>query len=521
VDSLVQLVLRHSAGTAFSLPPVLAASPYGPLLKRAVTSDPGDRYPSIDAALSELDAIDIKSPMLVELEAKLRAEWERIKAARAAQPDKPPVPPGLMTAETSPQSIAPSVRTPVDNRDRTDPVPELRRAEEVDTDPSRRPSVVDKVPKVAAPPPAFARSFWVAAGLAVVLAAVIVTSLWPGSTPPGEEPDAGTPLGALPPPSGRLVIVDLMPESVEVYLDGVALGRAPGDFAGIDLGPHVVVLRATGYLDLTEHIQLSAGTPVLELRGRSLTPANQAFPIDTVSIPGGHFWQGCEDSVDLGCRSDERPGHSVALRRFEIDRSEVTVSAYGACVSAGVCSAPETRGQGRDAPECNWGLAGREQHPINCVSWYQAQIYCEWVRMRLPTESEWELAARGMDRRLYPWGNEAVSCNRAIYSDPRAGCRETTTQPVGQRADGASPWGVMDLAGNVEEWTADRYDADYYAVASEENPMGPPDGEERVVRGGGFDDGSEDLRASRREGELPWEQDDDLGFRCARSVLGD
>ena len=229
---------------------------------------------------------------------------------------------------------------------------------------------------------------------------------------------------------------------------------------------------------------------------------------DMVLVPAGKFWMGCNGTVDSSCGSDEKPGHDVYLDAFEIDKTETTVSAYGACWSAGPCETPLKYSSG-----CNWGIAGKEDHPVNCLDWDDAKAYCEWSGKRLCTEAEWEKAARGTDGRRYPWGNAEPTCTLAVMN----GC-PGDTQAVGSIPAGASPYGALDMAGNVWEWVADWYDSSYYSSSPASNPTGPDSGSYRVLRGGSFDYVSSFLRASGRGGVTPSLAYDYLGLRCCRSL---
>ena len=172
---------------------------------------------------------------------------------------------------------------------------------------------------------------------------------------------------------------------------------------------------------------------------------------------------------------------------FSIDRTEVTVAAYAACVRSGKCTQPGT------GDNCNWGKESRASHPINCVDWKQATAYCAAAGKRLPTEQEWEHAASGTDGRTYPWGNQEPS-NQACWN------RSDGTCPVGAFPAGASPYGALDMAGNVWEWTSSNYDANT-----------------RFIRGGGWGDvDASNLRAAYRLGGVPAVRISGVGFRCAR-----
>jgi sulfatase modifying factor 1 len=227
---------------------------------------------------------------------------------------------------------------------------------------------------------------------------------------------------------------------------------------------------------------------------------------EMVYIPAGEFTMGS----DRG-EKNEKPVHKVYLGAYYIDKYEVTVDNYAACVKAGFCNEPDT------GKYCNRGKSGRGRHPVNCVDWSQARAYCEWRKKRLPTEAEWEKAARGTDGREYPWGSEKASCRYAVMKDGGDGCGMDRTWPVGSKPAGASPYGAMDMAGNVWEWVADWYDNKYYHKSPESNPKGPDSGTYRVLRGGSwyYDPGY--LRASYRGLLNPSNRYSGVGFRCASS----
>ena len=218
-----------------------------------------------------------------------------------------------------------------------------------------------------------------------------------------------------------------------------------------------------------------------------------------VRLPGGTFTIG------------QQPGPRVTLSGFGIGKTEVTVGQYRACVRAGTCSAPKSGGN------CNWKKSGRAQHPINCVDHGQATAFCRWAGARLPTEAEWEYAARsGGKGRKYPWGDEKASCARAVMDDGGKGCGSRHTLPVCSKPAGNSAQGACDLAGNVWEWVSDWYGP--YPSSAQRNPPGPSSGSYRVVRGGSWFSASPSLlRARRRDWNPPAVRYDDLGFRCART----
>jgi len=217
-----------------------------------------------------------------------------------------------------------------------------------------------------------------------------------------------------------------------------------------------------------------------------------------VYVPAGEFLMGSSDA-DGQARDDEKPQHTVYLDAYWIDRTEVTNAQYRKCVEAGACR----------EPEC-WSV--RDQ-PVVCVGWGDAQAYAAWVGGRLPTEAEWEKAARGMDGRIYPWGNGAPDCSRANYSS-------CVGRPavVGSYPAGASPYGALDMAGNVWEWVADWYEEGYYARSPDRNPQGPAYGGLWVVRGGSFYLGRDYARCASRYRNFPLgDWSNNYGFRVVVS----
>jgi formylglycine-generating enzyme required for sulfatase activity len=215
------------------------------------------------------------------------------------------------------------------------------------------------------------------------------------------------------------------------------------------------------------------------------------------TIPAGAFQAGSDDYGN-----DEKPRHRVEIKAFELDPTEVSVVAYELCVKAGGCALPE------DLPHCNYGKPDKQKHPINCVDLPQATAFCAWAGKRLPTEEEWEYAARTTESRQYPWGDAPPQADACWKRFDKAQGRRDGTCERGQYASGDSGFGVKDLAGNVREWTASTY-----------CPYTRPDcvGQARVVRGGGWnDDDPVALRSSARERVAPAVRRDDLGFRCAR-----
>ncbi|MBL8604012.1 MAG: SUMF1/EgtB/PvdO family nonheme iron enzyme [Myxococcales bacterium] len=262
----------------------------------------------------------------------------------------------------------------------------------------------------------------------------------------------------------------------------------------------------------------ACASPLAAQRWQRSTPATPPAA-DRVLVPAGPFTMG----ADAGGEPDERPAHTRVLAAFAIDRHEVTRRDYFRCVRARVCNDASLR-RGWVNPDA----------PVTGVTWFMAERYCQWAGARLPTEAEWEKAARGSDRRVYPWGNEAPTPARAVY-----GLRMNVGEPasVGSRPAGASAFGALDMAGNVWEWTATVYDP--YAYRSPETEptcaralatyadlrrrgayaftgaMGIPARCERVLRGGAWNYWPDGLRSTNRVHHEPTGAYPVSGFRCA------
>lgn len=229
-----------------------------------------------------------------------------------------------------------------------------------------------------------------------------------------------------------------------------------------------------------------------------------------VLIPAGDFWMGTDIAAGL---SDERPRHKVWLDAYSLDTYEVTTRRYSRFLQ-------ETR----QKPPWLWELVKLEIHgdrPVVGVSWFDAEAYCRWAGKRLPTEAEWEKAARGTDERLYPWGNAPPTPELANYA---LGARFSYSQalmPVGHYENAKSPYGIYDLAGNVWEWVQDWYDPLYYERSPERNPSGPQSGEFKVLRGGSWSELPKYLLTYGRFKLPPETRNSYIGFRCARDVMRD
>jgi serine/threonine protein kinase len=326
-----------------------------------------------------------------------------------------------------------------------------------------------------------------------------------------------------------------------------------GDEGGGDQPPQPTVRLASGTdptftpprktPDATEPAKLTAvptDTPTSEPRTgppMGIDPGDTwTRPTDTMTlvyVPMGTFAMGSDDEqvdqalewcyTDFGdCErdlfTDEQPAHIVTLDSFWIDETEVTNDQYRKCVDTGQCEAPTT---------CDWGeptfqTPSQANYPVLCVDWYGAEAYCEWVGGRLPTEAEWEFAARGPEGFSYPWGDE-FDCSRANLDDETLiddfvvaggeGCDGyASTAPAGSFYTGASWVGMLDAAGNQWEWVNDWYGD--YAATVEMNPSGPQTGEAKVLRGGSWLSMASWARSAFRFGDDPEVRDGEYGFRC-------
>jgi formylglycine-generating enzyme required for sulfatase activity len=256
----------------------------------------------------------------------------------------------------------------------------------------------------------------------------------------------------------------------------------------------------------------NAPTPTLTPTATPEPPlgTSRTSPVDgmvQVYVPSGSFLMGSTDA-DTEAELQEKPQHTVYLDGFWIDQTVVTQGMYKRCVAAGTC--PDVV---HDAETyTTYTKSEYDNHPVVYVSWDQAKTYCETVGRRLPTEAEWEKAARGTDGRIYPWGDTPPNGNQALFAMAING-----TKPVGSYPDGITPYGALDMIGNVREWIFDFYSEYYYGESAERNPLGPPGAKDNqhVLRGASFKDAIHFARIAQRFHHVPWSAGDNRGFRCA------
>jgi formylglycine-generating enzyme required for sulfatase activity len=231
--------------------------------------------------------------------------------------------------------------------------------------------------------------------------------------------------------------------------------------------------------------------------------AGPTVPPGYVLVPEGPFQMGCNASLDSVCESHELPRHEVFLSAYYIMVREVSMLEWASCIEADECPIPDDG--------MWWTPMTTPNDPVVDISRAEAEAYCRWVGGRLPTEAEWEKAARGTDGRVYPWGNDPPSCSLANYID----CGDVR-MPVDVHDDVDSPYGTINMAGNVWEWVSDYYGEDYYSSSPTMDPRGPATGTSWVIRGGSHDWPDTALRTSKR---LEWDHPTAvIGVRCVRDV---
>jgi len=252
------------------------------------------------------------------------------------------------------------------------------------------------------------------------------------------------------------------------------------------------------------------------------TPLDEAERLATIEVPdgmalvpAGWFLMGSDPNKDHAAGPQEQPQHRVYLDAFQIDRFEVSNVDYLRFILA----------TGTD-----WPPFWREQpfpekmvrHPVINVSWHEADAYCRWASKRLPTEAEWEKAARGVDGRIFPWGDEPAGWIKSNIAHPgsKRGFKYPPLANINRYDKGVSPYSVYQMAGNVSEWVADWFDPEYYRRGDNENPKGPESGDVKVFRGGSWNEDPEVARSAGRNAGAPDRRSYLTGFRCATSDAG-
>lgn len=226
-----------------------------------------------------------------------------------------------------------------------------------------------------------------------------------------------------------------------------------------------------------------------------------------VLVPAGSFTMGNE-----GSGANEKPLHQVSLGAFYMDLHEVTTARYARFLE-----------KSKGKPPDQWTAVRLPQlgdRPVIGVDWHDADAYCRWAEKRLPTEAEWEKAARGPEMQAYPWGEERPNASLANFDKSCILCNVyvDVLKPVGSYEGGKSPYGIYDMAGNVQEWTADWYDEHYYKISPKRNPAGPSQGLSKVARGGSWLSRRTLLQSGLRNWEPPTSRQAHTGFRCVQNA---
>ncbi len=258
-------------------------------------------------------------------------------------------------------------------------------------------------------------------------------------------------------------------------------------------------------------------TPAAQVQEAPVTPVSEET--NMVLIPAGEFEMGC----DKGGDPMEAPVHKVQVDAFNIDKFEVTNADYKKFIDDG--------GYQKKELWSNEGWAWKEkskitapqyfneskyngaEQPVCGISWYEAEAYANWVGKRLPTEAEWEKAAKGTDGRKFPWGNDY---KKGLCNNKDEGIGKPTK--IGKYIEGASPYGLLDMAGNVNEWCLDYFGREYYKSSPGNNPKGPDKGKDKVIRGGGFSYDNYYCRTTRRGAYDPTQRSSSIGLRCVKDV---
>ena len=309
-------------------------------------------------------------------------------------------------------------------------------------------------------------------------------------------------------PSGRVLPVMLAPvpfDHIPAYLKSVTLLEPAGNVTAsvADAVYQIARMRRRQQMRRIALWTLVALLPVAAalywVTHRSAATSRDGAPL--VLIDGGVFTMGDDEFFPL---------REVFVSAFYMDEFEITTARYAKFMSA----------NGALAPPDDWdrvNLESQGQLPVVGVSWHDADAYCRWAGKRLPTEAEWEKAARDGDERIYPWGNDEPSDARAAYARTAEQAYEGGLTPVGSHEAGRSRAGVQDLAGNASEWISDWY-SESFRSDDVRDPAGPADGPGKVIRGSGWHDPAERLQSTRRYHASADQRADDMGFRCAKSA---
>jgi formylglycine-generating enzyme required for sulfatase activity len=279
----------------------------------------------------------------------------------------------------------------------------------------------------------------------------------------------------------------------------VCWGKSSGGLLQAGSNSSCEMEQYTGYVKCTTRY------PFQDTGTGATDPVNSG--VVWVTIPGGSYMMG------RNTWSNDKPIHEVTIPEYEMTQTEVTVSQYRKCVAAGACTEPSTV-----YSKCNWNEYGHDDHPVNCLDWSQSATFCEWIGGRLPSESEWEYAARsGGIYDFHPWGAEPATCEYAVMNDGGSGCGTYRTMPVCSKPQGNTKQGLCDMLGNCLEWVEDWYHDNYEGAPTDGSAWRAPTGSERVARGGCFHSYQHVTHASNRDYYSPSSLRQDLGFRCART----
>ncbi|MEN6620589.1 MAG: SUMF1/EgtB/PvdO family nonheme iron enzyme [Smithella sp.] len=294
----------------------------------------------------------------------------------------------------------------------------------------------------------------------------------------------------------------------QTYYEGLKENRPetgtkaePGVWLGVGIGGVLILLIVVGVLS-------GWFSPKPAATQAPVAMTVEVSPKDgmtMVYVPSGEFLMG---SLEGTGENNEHPQHTVYLSGYWIDKTEVTNEMYAKCVADGACEYPPNNSSYTQSSY--YGNPKYDKYPVIYVSWYQANNYCTWAERQLPTEAQWEKAARGTDGRIYPWGNVSPDVSLANYES-----HVGDTTEVGSYPDGASPYGALDMTGNVWEWVKDWYGT--YPSGSVSNPTGPATVDYNILRGGSWQDLESNVRSTFRVRSIPKNASDLNGFRCSLS----